>query len=522
MDNRRDKVFYNSSLVSTSRLSLPTQVNPGSIMVSPMPTSEMCLPVKSLNFDGAMLGGTIMQGSSTGRAELNGPYHDGLGGLHYVGQAMQQPHSSASWPPNQHLNDSQTLHVKPLDQHCNAFLLSKVKPSVTSDEDEPSWKESMDEHHCEKGKQASPWHRIKWTDEMIKLLINIVSFVGDDGNNDNLDINKRSILQKKGKWRSVSNVMNEKGWFVSPQQCEDKFNDLNKRYKRLTDILGRDMALQVVDNMRLLDSMTNLSAKRKDDVRKILSSKHSFYKEMHSYHSGFKSPMVADLRIQSVKVHEEGDAVVGAAARSEHASENLGSLNAENREGCTPENPQTDNSTDCTDPDRRTSFLCQTERSIEFSDSKHGILCPNDCKVAAASDIPSAVLNEHSTAQDVTTLQCRLMHLEEMKVNLQAQALELERQYHKWQKINSKRDSELQKLKEENKRMKLENSQLEYQLKQKELEVECKRSVTSMALFDMVLERLRAKEQLESMQGQTLESMQGEGMEPMQGQRRFG
>nr|DAD46122.1 TPA_asm: hypothetical protein HUJ06_004352 [Nelumbo nucifera] len=25
----------------------------------------------------------------------------------------------------------------------------------------------------------------------------------------------------------------EKGFYVSPQQCEDKFNDLNKRYKRV-------------------------------------------------------------------------------------------------------------------------------------------------------------------------------------------------------------------------------------------------------------------------------------------------
>ncbi|URE29514.1 hypothetical protein MUK42_36376 [Musa troglodytarum] len=77
--------------------------------------------------------------------------------------------------------------------------------------------------------------------------------------------------------------MAERGCYVSPQQCEDKFNDLNKRYKRLTDILGRGTSCKVVENPALLDRL-NLSEKMKDDVRKILSSKHLFYEEMCSYH----------------------------------------------------------------------------------------------------------------------------------------------------------------------------------------------------------------------------------------------
>ncbi|WOL10992.1 hypothetical protein Cni_G19753 [Canna indica] len=68
----------------------------------------------------------------------------------------------------------------------------------------------------------------------------------------------------------------ERGCKVSPQQCEDKFNDLNKRYKRLTDILGRGTSCRIVENPALLDHMTNLSEKLKDDVRKILSSKHLY------------------------------------------------------------------------------------------------------------------------------------------------------------------------------------------------------------------------------------------------------
>ncbi|KAL6338042.1 hypothetical protein AAG906_010608 [Vitis piasezkii] len=51
-------------------------------------------------------------------------------------------------------------------------------------------------------------------------------------------------LQKKGKWKTVSKIMISKGCFVSPQQCEDKFNDLNKRYKRLNEILGRELLVE--------------------------------------------------------------------------------------------------------------------------------------------------------------------------------------------------------------------------------------------------------------------------------------
>ncbi|CAH8354663.1 unnamed protein product [Eruca vesicaria subsp. sativa] len=49
----------------------------------------------------------------------------------------------------------------------------------------------------------------------------------------------RAVIAMKGKWKSVSRAMVEKGFSVPPQQCEDKFNDLNKRYKRVNDILGK-------------------------------------------------------------------------------------------------------------------------------------------------------------------------------------------------------------------------------------------------------------------------------------------
>ncbi|KAM0939655.1 putative transcription factor Trihelix family [Dioscorea sansibarensis] len=146
---------------------------------------------------------------------------------------------------------------------------------------------------------ASPWQRMKWTDSMIRLLIMVVYCVGDDigadggGDTQHTAVGKGKkaassagqLQQKKGKWKSVSRAMMERGYCVSPQQCEDKFNDLNKRYKRVNDLLGKGTACRVVENQSLLDSMDNLSPKAKEEARKLLNSKHLFFREMCAYHT---------------------------------------------------------------------------------------------------------------------------------------------------------------------------------------------------------------------------------------------
>ncbi|URE08255.1 hypothetical protein MUK42_23410 [Musa troglodytarum] len=128
---------------------------------------------------------------------------------------------------------------------------------------------------------------MKWTDGMVRLLIQVVYRVGDDGGGAGKKSSSAAaaaasasaLLQKKGKWKSVSRAMMEKGFFVSPQQCEDKFNDLNKRYKRVNDLLGKGTACRVVENQSLLETM-DLSPKAKEEARKLLNSKHLFFREM--------------------------------------------------------------------------------------------------------------------------------------------------------------------------------------------------------------------------------------------------
>nr|GMD33672.1 stress response protein NST1 [Ipomoea batatas] len=117
----------------------------------------------------------------------------------------------------------------------------KTTPGLTlSDEDDPEGP-TADQNSADDGKRKTcPWQRMKWTDNMVRLLIMVVYYIGDEvgseGNStDPAAGNKKKVgagvLQKKGKWKSVSRAMMERGFYVSPQQCEDKFNDLNKRYK---------------------------------------------------------------------------------------------------------------------------------------------------------------------------------------------------------------------------------------------------------------------------------------------------
>nr|GMC51370.1 transcriptional regulator EFH1 isoform X2 [Ipomoea batatas] len=101
---------------------------------------------------------------------------------------------------------------------------------------------------------------MKWTDNMVRLLIMVVYYIGDE-------VGSEDVLQKKGKWKSVSRAMMERGLYVSPQQCEDKFNDLNKRYKRVNDIIGKGTACKVVENQTLLETL-DLSPKMKEEAKR--------------------------------------------------------------------------------------------------------------------------------------------------------------------------------------------------------------------------------------------------------------
>ncbi|XP_031473475.1 uncharacterized protein LOC116245968 [Nymphaea colorata] len=339
----------------------------------------------------------------------------------------------------------------------------------TSDEEEPSLTEEGVDAHNESGKQKpnSQWHRVKWTDAMVKLLILIVSYIGEDAASEcGGGKRKYAILQKKGKWKSVSKVMAEKGFDVSPQQCEDKFNDLNKRYKRLTDVLGRGTSCKVVENPSLLDYMDHLSEKKKEDVRKILSSKHLFYEEMCSYHNGNRLFLPSDPALQrSVQL-----ALRSGEDRDRRRPHSRDDVDEDQREEHEIDDRDDDAEAinglhDESDGFRGVDVLpkkVKTGPDVEDA-SFFSFPGPHDCGMQQLQDRSRTAWTQR---QSVTS---RALQLEEQKLSLQAQALELEKQRFKWQRFSMKKDRELDKLRMENERMKLENEHMALELKRREL-----------------------------------------------------
>lgn len=430
-----------------------------------------------------MMGGPILSPSGTGVLELDPSLHHPSALHHHQQTLSHHMQGLAPLSTTQHLNVSQdSEHCLGLESKVTpkvALMCTKGKSTGTSDEDEPSFTEEGDFQLGGKGKKGSPWQRMKWTDSMVKLLINVVLFVGEDGI-DSSDGNKRKsgILQKKGKWKSVSRVMNERGCYVSPQQCEDKFNDLNKRYKRLNDILGRGTACCVVENPSLLDSMEHLTSKKKDDVKKILSSKHLFYKEMCSYHSGCKTVVSADFELQpSVQA--------GIMVKARDCMEFTRSIRGENDmdEDEEDDAEEDDEEGDYEDHDEENGLdthieaLCdlpspfgKQRKLLKYSDGISGSLTDYTKTIGLEPlnmDLLSMIqYGTKLTVEQRHLIRVRALQLEEQKVNLQAQVLELEKQRFKWQKFSSKKDRELERLRQDNKRMKLENERISLQLNQ--------------------------------------------------------
>ncbi|XP_059630510.1 uncharacterized protein LOC132273562 [Cornus florida] len=354
-----------------------------------------------------------------------------------------------------------------------------------SDEDEPSFTEDMidSQNDANRGKKGSPWQRVKWTDTMVKLLITAVSYIAEDAaaEYENRPRRKYANLHKKGKWKSVSKVMAERGHYVSPQQCEDKFNDLNKRYKRLNEILGRGTSCEVVERPELLDMLGHVSEKGKEEVRKILSSKQLFYEEMCSYHNGNRLHLPPDPELQrSMRL----------ALRSRDDSEDTDV--GRHPQDDFDEDDQ-DAETDDRDEFEQNHALCGDLRGtygLPGSSGKKLKLWKGHEEFSFMNSLNSLDYNKNFNSYPQTAhadiiqvlpeavkanllqkqrMECHSVQLEEQKLQVQAQMLELEKERFKWQRICRKRDRELEMMRMENERMKLENERMALELKQKEI-----------------------------------------------------
>ncbi|XP_057974871.1 uncharacterized protein LOC131162430 isoform X2 [Malania oleifera] len=407
-------------------------------------------------------------------------------------QQQTQPRQSATTHPPMHeafplaMGSMQDFEQQTITMANNKRGERERGKHLMSDDEELSFVEdAVTDGHNEVSRSkkglGSPWHRVKWTDKMVRLLVTAVSYIGEDAASDFGVGGRRKcvVLQKKGKWKSISKVMAEREFFVSPQQCEDKFNDLNKRYKRLNDVLGRGTSCQVVENPALLGLMDHLSEKEKDEVRKILSSKHLFYEEMCSYHNGNRLHLPPDpalqrslqLALRSRDDHENNDV-------KRHLQEDFDDDNQDAEMDDFDEVEENhalrgDNGGPCGVPLGSTKRMKQSQSHeyVSFENPSNS----QDCIGSSQSHlhISHADMNkpfsEGAQATWLQNLRVYSLQLEEQRLQIQAEMLDLEKQRSEWQRFSRKYDCDLDKLRMENARIKIENENMDLELKQKEL-----------------------------------------------------
>lgn len=391
----------------------------------------------------------------------------------HIQQQQQQPHQSmVSFDHHQHSQPSAKPGVysyggKP-----------KAQGLTLSDEDEPAaGGATADQSSAEDGKRKmSPWQRMKWTDDMVRLLIMVVYYIGDEGVPDGANNEKKGshgVLQKKGKWKSVSRAMMERGFSVSPQQCEDKFNDLNKRYKRVNDILGKGTACRVVENQSLLETM-DLSPKMKEEVKKLLNSKHLFFREMCAYHNSCGGGGAA------ADGSSEPPAATQQKCLHSHESARMGPSLSRGETIKAPENGEEEGESEEEESDEEDDDHDISRSHEEEDDETEQGSRKRLKKVGSFSPMLQQLSTELTNlCQDGTRsplekkhwIRARMMQLEEQQIRYDAQKLELEKQRLKWEKYSSKKEREMAKEKLTNERKRLENDRMVLLLQQKELEL---------------------------------------------------
>ncbi|CAK7343346.1 unnamed protein product [Dovyalis caffra] len=447
--------------------------------------------------------------------QLLQPLIDGYGITHGIRNARTRIATTATTKPTKSSplapspNGSLSPHESDHHQHSqqsvkHAYPFASTKPkqllSPLSDEDEPSF--TGDDSTTDGKRKMSPWQRMKWTDNMVRLLIMAVFYIGDEVGSEGSDpIGKKKpggLAQKKGKWKSVSRAMMEKGFYVSPQQCEDKFNDLNKRYKRVNDILGKGTACRVVENQSLLDIM-DLSPKLKDEVRKLLNSKHLFFREMCAYHNscghaptGVASGINHSPDMATEPSHtQHQQATQQQHQRCSHSTENAPVVTNSRTETeaskmakrARNEEDEEDEEDDESDDDED-DYEEDEDEAIEGSSRHqegHGHGDENDHEekssrkrsrkevFSATSSLMQQLNGEitnvlqdgaKSSWEKNQWMKLRLMQLEEQQVSYKCQAFELEKQRLKWVKFSSKKEREMERAKLENERRRLENERM--------------------------------------------------------------
>ncbi|RCV06453.1 hypothetical protein SETIT_1G163600v2 [Setaria italica] len=338
--------------------------------------------------------------------------------LHFVAQAQTQV-----------VQANQVTFAAPVENQMQE-LGNGEKASLISKED-PRGKATA---------SASQWPcRVNWSADMAKLLVSAVSYVDDDID----DAEHGSRVRRMGKWSLVSSAMTERGFAASPQQCADKFHDLNKRYKRVTEILGWGTACKIVEKPALLEQM-NISEKLKEEARKHLSSKNLHYEQMCSYHNHNRVSLLDDPVLQKM---------LRRMARGSPV---------EQGKKCTIRNVEDDLMLLSDDEEEDEEFNDDLEVSAE--EHRHQ-------GVHATKKLKHDREEGSHLSQDVA-INMKIIQIQRERLKIRRETLEMRQSHLERMKSHKEQDKELQKMRLDNEMMELENDQLELEMERKIKEME--------------------------------------------------
>ncbi|XP_047077014.1 uncharacterized protein LOC124687265 [Lolium rigidum] len=341
------------------------------------------------------------------------------------------------------------------------FVANAVKISLSDDED-------IDDGHDYGWKAAcqSQWRRVKWTSDMVKLLVSAVAYIDEEVDMDSGGSSSRkrnhAMLKKKGKWKLVSRSMNERAFAVSPQQCEDKFNDLNKRYKRLTEILGRGTTCQIVENPQLLEGV-KLSGKLREEAKKHLSSKHLHYEEMCSYHNRNRQCLLEDPTLQK-------SLRLGLRSQDDHGKNNSFGYD-DNDDYMTFSDDDYEEDDEFNDVMEATA---EYHHHISHGTKKLRIDQGETQSGSHLSEIAAIDVDKVCEGSGTSSGEKKLaqgIQIEKQRLKIKNDMLKMDERHFKWLGFSEEKDRELAKMRLEHEKMRLENERLELELNLKEIEM---------------------------------------------------
>jgi len=216
--------------------------------------------------------------------------------------------------------------------------------------------------------------------------------------------------------------------------------------------------------------MNHLSDKKKEDAKKILSSKHLFYEQMCSYHNNNREYLPEDHALQhslllALRSKGERDPRRDTSGNDDEDDQSVDSDYEENDEE--QHHVHANMRESSTHKRTRHGDAALVTSSFHKGSEKSG---PIDIEVDINKAFPGGTnwsLMQQDLASQTLEVQKRLLQIEEKD-------LELKRQRLKWDRYRKKKDREIERMEMENQQMMIDNKHLANELRQKEIELELK------------------------------------------------